>query len=318
MTPPPELPFDGWRDTKDTLHLYAQILGKVRLAATARRNHWWNVTLYVSVRGFATGPLHLDDTDFDLELDVVEPALVGRNHKGAVVRLELRDGLSVAGFWHGAHRVLGELGVAPRLDPHPFGVPMKAPFPEDTHHDAYDPTAVHRFWTVLRWNQTVFEEFAGWFCGKTSPVHLFWHSFDLAVGRFSGRRAPARPDADPVTAEAYSHELISFGFWAGDTATPFPAYYSYTAPEPPGLADCALRPATAAWQPAPGDSHLAILPYEDVRTAADPRVTLLDFLQSAYEAGAASAGWDLAELATEWCPVPARYPDAAVERARSG
>src|SRR5215210_2862241 len=306
MTPPPGLPFDAWRDTKDTLHLYAQILGKVRLAATARRNHWWNVTLYVSVRGFTTGPLHLDGIDFDLELDVVEPALVGRNHKGAVVRLDLRDGLAVAEFWHGAHRLLGELGVAPRLDPYPFGVPMKVPFSQDTEHRAYDPTAVHRFWTVLRWNQAVFGEFAGWFCGKTSPVHLFWHSLDLAVARFSGRRAPARPDADPVTAEAYSHELISFGFWAGDSATPFPAYYSYTAPEPPGLADCVLKPGTAAWQPVSGDSHLAILPYEDVRSAAEPWTTLLEFLQSAYEAGATSAGWDVAELTTAWCPVPPR------------
>ena len=304
MNDPPSLPLDEWRDTKDTLHLYAQVIGKVRLAATARRNHWWNVPLSVSPRGLTTGLLHLDDTDFDLELDVVEPGLVGRNHNGQVARLDLHEGLAVADFWDGVHRLLRDLGVAPRLDPHPFGVPMKTPFPDDTDHNAYDTSAVHRFWTVLRWNQQVFEEFAGWYCGKTSPVHLFWHSFDLALSRFSGRRAPVRPGADPVTAEAYSHEVISFGFWAGDAATPFPAYYSYTAPEPADLPEHALEPAAARWQPA-GDSHLALLAYDEVRSAADPRTTLLGFLQSSYQAGATAAGWDVADLATDWCPFDA-------------
>ena len=177
------------------------------------------------------------------------------------------------------------------------------PFPEDRDHASYDAEAVARFLRVVQWSSDVLEEFAGWYCGKASPVHLFWHSFDVATSRFSGQRAPATPGVDAVTAEAYSHEVISFGFWAGDRNNPFPAYYSYTAPEPAGLRQQALRPATAEWLPF-GNGSLAILRYEDVRRAADPKATLLDFLQSAYEAGASLAGWDLADNATQWCPVP--------------
>jgi hypothetical protein len=149
----------------------------------------------------------------------------------------------------------------------------------------------------------VLEEFAGWYCGKTSPVHLFWHGFDLAVSRFSGKRAAPRPGADAVTAEAYSHEVISFGFWAGDRINPYPAYYSYTAPEPAELREQTLRPRTAEWLPY-GDGSLATLRYDDVRTSPDAKAALLEFLQSAFEAGASLAGWDLADTATQWCPVP--------------
>jgi hypothetical protein len=179
---------------------------------------------------------------------------------------------------------------------------MTTPFAEDSEHASYDRAAVTRFLRILQWSADGFEEFAGWYCGKTSPVQLFWHSFDLAVSRFSGRPAPPIPDADPVTAEAYSHEVISFGFWAGDRQTPFPAYYSYTAPEPPGLRDRPLRPAEAAWVEQRGGS-LAVLPYDAVRAAADPRTVLLDFLQSGYEAGGGLAGWDLAGTRTQWCPI---------------
>jgi hypothetical protein len=153
----------------------------------------------------------------------------------------------------------------------------------------------------------VFEEFAGWFCGKTSPVHLFWHSFDLAVTRFSGRRAPELAGVDPVTREAYTHEVISFGFWAGDAKLRAPAFYSYTAPEPAGLAERPLQPAGATWSPANG-SHLALLWYEQVRTAPAPRETLLDFLESAYQAGAQAAGWDRRELSSSWCPAERLAP----------
>jgi hypothetical protein len=179
---------------------------------------------------------------------------------------------------------------------------MTTPFADDVDHASYDPDAARRFLTVLQWSADIFEEFAGWFCGKTSPVHVFWHGLDLAVTRFSGRRAPAGPGADPVTAEAYSHEVISSGFWAGDAVTRFPAYYSYTAPEPPGLRDRPLRPAEAAWVEQRGGS-LAVLPYDAVRAAADPRTVLLDFLQSGYEAGGGLAGWDLAGTRTQWCPI---------------
>jgi hypothetical protein len=184
-------------------------------------------------------------------------------------------------------------------------MPMTTPFPADREHAAYDREAVERFWQVLDWTDTVFEEFAGWSCAKTSPVHLFWHSFDLAVTRFGHARAPALPDADPVTREAYSHEVISFGFWAGDQNVREPTYYSYTAPEPPGLRGRPLQPETARWAEQNGGS-LALLRYETVRTALDPRASLLAFLQSAYEAGAALAGWDRADLESAWCPDPPR------------
>jgi Family of unknown function (DUF5996) len=161
---------------------------------------------------------------------------------------------------------------------------------------------VVRFWRALRWIDWTLQEFAGWFCGKTSPVHLFWHGLDLAVTRFSGRRAPENPNADRVTREAYSHEVISFGFWPGDQKVRMPAFYSYTAPEPAGLAEEPLRPEAASWQQLFGSSHLALLPYDEVRNAPDPRRTLLEFLQSAYDAGAATAGWDADALRSSWCP----------------
>jgi uncharacterized protein DUF5996 len=178
---------------------------------------------------------------------------------------------------------------------------MTTPFPSDGEHASYDPDAVERFWRILDWSDGVFEEFSGWSCGKTSPVHLFWHSLDLAVTRFSGRRAPALPDADGVTREAYSHEVVSFGFWARDERLREPAYYSYTAPEPVGLRDETLRPAGARWIEL-GSGSLAVLEYDAVRASADPRATLLEFLQSTYVAGAGRAGWDLGELRSTWCP----------------
>ena len=180
-------------------------------------------------------------------------------------------------------------------------MPMTTPFPDDREHASYDAAAVERFWLVLQWTNEVFEEFSGWYCGKTSPVHLFWHSFDLAVTRFGGRRAPALPDADPVTREAYTHEVVSFGFWAGDRNVREPSYYAYAAPEPSGLREQPLQPASAAWVEQ-GAGSLALLRYEDVRTATDPRATLLTFLESAYRAGAAAAGWNRRDLESSWCP----------------
>jgi hypothetical protein len=180
---------------------------------------------------------------------------------------------------------------------------MTTPFPSDDEHASYDRDAVVRFWRILDWTDSVLEEFAGWYCGKTSPVHLFWHSLDLALTRFGGRRAPSLPDADPVTREAYSHEVVSFGFWAGDANVREPTFYSYTAPEPPGLRGLPLRPGEARWGESGGGS-MAMLPYEAVRTAPDPRAALLAFLESSYEAGATAAGWDRTDLESSWCPDP--------------
>jgi Family of unknown function (DUF5996) len=181
-------------------------------------------------------------------------------------------------------------------------VPMPTAFPDDREHASYDADAVERFWRVLDWSADVLEEFAGWFCGKQSPVHLFWHSLDLALTRFSGRRVPPPPDADPVTQEAYGAEVVSFGFWAGDPNVPEPAYYSYTSPEPAGLRGRPLSPAGQVRWIELGTGSLAILPYEAVREATDPKATLLEFLESAYEAGADAAGWKRAELVSSWCP----------------
>jgi hypothetical protein len=302
----PELPLAEWEPTKTTLHLWAQIVGKIRMASAAPRNHWWHVTLYVDVRGLTTRRMHAaNGVTFEIAFDFLESPhrLVVSTNAGAVESFELVEGLSVAEFDRKLHAILGRLDIDVPIREEPFGVPMTTPFPSDREHAAYDPDAVERFWRILDWSDTVLEEFAGWYCGKTSPVHLFWHGLDLAVTRFRGRRADVPPGADPVTQEAYSHELVSFGFWAGDQNVREPSFYSYTMPEPPGLRDRPLRPEEAFWADQGGGS-LARLPYEVVRTASDPRTTLLAFLQSAYEAGAEAAGWDIAELESSWCPHP--------------
>jgi Family of unknown function (DUF5996) len=303
VTALPELPLESWERTKETLHLWTQIVGKVKLASSPPRNHWWHVPLYVDVRGLTTRRLHSPaGITFQIDFDFVDHRLRVRRPE-VEQSFELVDGLSVAAFDRQLHEALRALGVDVAIRESPFGVPMTTPFPQDEEHASYDRDAVVRFWRVLDWTDWVFEEFSGWSCGKTSPVHLFWHSFDLAVTRFGGKRAPAIPGADPVTQEAYSHEVVSFGFWAGDQNVREPTYYSYTAPEPAGLRETTLRPAEARWVEQ-GAGSLAVLSYEAVRTADDPRATLLAFLQSAYDAGAELAGWDRADLTSPWCPSP--------------
>ena len=306
MTSLPELPLDSWESTKNTLHLWAQIVGKIRMASSAPRNHWWHVPLYVDVRGLTTRRLHgRNDVTFEIAFDFVDHRLVVQTSGGDVESFALVDGLSVSAFDEQLHALLGALDIDVEIRESPFGVPMTTPFPDDREHASYDPDAVVRFWRILDWTDGVFEEFAGWYCGKTSPVHLFWHSFDLAVTRFDGTRAPAMPDVDPVTQEAYSHALVSFGFWAGDANVREPSYYAYAAPEPPGLRDATLRPPEAFWAEQRGGS-LAHLPYAAVRAADDPRRTLLSFLHSSYLAGAGALGWDVDELTSSSCPSPAR------------
>jgi hypothetical protein len=298
----PELHLSDWRPTKDTLHLYCQIVGKIRLATTAPRNHWWNAPLYVDVRGLTTRRLHHNHTTFEITLDFVDHALIVRTADGRGQSFQLEDGLPVADFDARLHQALGDLGIDVEITEQPFGVPMTTPFPKDVEHASWDRDAIARFGRVLDWSDSVFEEFCGWFNGKTSPVHLFWHSLDLAVTRFSGRPAPSA-STDPVTQEADSHEVISFGFWAGDDRVPDAAYYSYTSPEPPGLRD--QRLPVGSWSEL-GSGSLAVLPYEDVRTSAAPRTTLLAFCQAAYEAGAGLAGWDTAGFESRWCPTPSQ------------
>jgi len=297
----PELHLADWRPTKDTLHLYCQILGKVRLATTSPRNHWWNAPLYVDVRGLTTRRLHHEGTEFEIVLDFVDDALVVWTGEGRADSFSLAGGLPVAGFDASLHEALRNLGVDVAIQEKPFGVPTKTPFREDTEHASWDHDAVERFGRILDWSDSVLEEFSGWFNGKTSPVHFFWHGFDLAVTRFSGRPS-GNSSADPVTREAYSHEVISFGFWPGDDNVPDAAYYSYTAPEPEGLREQPL--AVGSWTPTGSASSLAILPYDEVRTSDDPRRTLLAFCESAYEAGARLAGWDTTAFTSSACPAP--------------
>jgi hypothetical protein len=297
----PALPLQQWEPSKNTLHLYCQIVGKIRLATTPAQNHWWNVTLRVNPRGLIAPGMRWQDTSFDLSFDLIDHALCVRADRGETDSFPLADGLTVADFYEQLFTMLAGLGIEVTIRPEPYGVPMKTPFPQDREHASYDREAVERFWHALVWIDWVFRQFAGWYCGKTSPVQLFWHSLDLAVSRFSGNRARVAANADASTREAYSHEVISFGFWAGDANVRMPAFYSYTAPEPPDLTNRALRPATASWSPV-GSSSLALLPYDDVRTADDEQTTLLAFLQSAYDAGAGAAGWDTDALRSSACP----------------
>jgi hypothetical protein len=299
----PELPYADWEATKQTLHLYAQIVGKVKLATTQPRNHWWNVALYVDVRGLTTRRLTHGDTSFDLTFDFVDHRLVLRTDRGVTSAFTLEDGLTVASFDASLHRLLRDQALDVEIVESPYGISVATPFPEDVEDASYEREYIERYWRALRWSDTVLDEFSGWFCGKQSPVHLFWHGLDLAYTRFSGRRAPQPDEIDPVNREAYSHEVISFGFWAGDDSVREPSFYSYTAPEPPGMREQPLHPETARWLEGPTGS-LALLSYDEVRRAPEPRRRLLGFLQSAYEAGVSSAGWDAADLASSACPSP--------------
>jgi hypothetical protein len=286
----PEMPLDGWRDTKETLHRFLQIVGKLRMAASPPRNHWWHVPLYVTARGLTTSPMYADGRVFEIDLDLIDHRLDLRSATGASHAFPL-PGLTVADFHARLTAALAAVGIPAAIaHPVPFDLSDRIPFAEDREHDAYDAERVRAYAWILGQVDAVLKEFAGRWVGKTSPVHHFWHTMDIAVTRFSGRPATLPADADAVTREAYSHEVVSFGFWFGDDVVPAPAFYSYTAPEPPGLADEPLQPDDAKWIEARG-SHLALLMYEDVRAQPAPRQTVLDFLQSAWEAGSRRAAW---------------------------
>ena len=298
----PELPLAHWEATKDTLHLWLQIVGKVRLALAPPRNHWWHVTLSLDARGLTTRAMRAPNgTVFQLDFDFVDHRLLVRTSDGAVESFELVDGLSVAAFDDALFAMLRDLGIQVSIRGEPYAIATTTPFAEDTEHATYDRDCAASFWRILSWTNDVFEEFAGWYVGKTSPVQLFWHGFDLAVTRFSGRPAPVAETANAVTREAYSHEVISFGFWAGDAKVRVPTYYSYASPEPAGLAAQSLGPAQATWVET-GSTHQARLGYDDVRTAESPRAALLEFLESAYEAGAQGGDWDVKRLASHFAP----------------
>jgi hypothetical protein len=246
----------------------------------------------LSSRGITTRPIPFKTGAFEIELDCVDPAVRVSTSTGIGAQFYLQ-GQSVAQFYAKLFSTLDELGVDVTIKGKPFGIPITTPFAEDNEHASYDPEYVQRWWQAMLSLYAVMSQFMGRFLGKTTPVHLFWHSFDLAFTRFSGKRAPTREGADPVTREAYSHEVISFGWWPGDADTRQPMFYSYTAPEPPGLADQPLEPEGAFWLAQSQENHTALYSYEDARASDDPKASILSFLESAYRAGGNLAGWDL-------------------------
>ena len=296
----PSMPLAEWQDTKATLHRYVQVVGKIRLADSVRRNHWWNVPFHLTGRGITTRPMGQADGNpmVTLDFDFVDHQLLATTVDGRALSFPLY-GQSVASFYHNVLDALTALNVQVSIDhPRPFDLPdAHRPFGEDTEHATYDPFWATRYWQVLSQVNLVLEEFAAGYSGKVSPVHHFWHTFDIAHTRFSDRQVSQPPQTDPVTREAYSREVISFGFWFGDDTFPEPAFYSYTAPEPAGLAGEPLRPKTAEWTKR-HNSHLAVLRYDDARAEPDRRAAVLAFYESAYQAGARHAGWDVARLAS--------------------
>ena len=288
----PSLPLEEWKDTCATLHMWTQVVGKVRLAQTPLVNHWWNVPLYVSARGLTTTAMPHGERFFEMEFDFIKHELVTKSSDGEMASIKLEP-MSVAAFYAKTMDMLRELELEVRIWKMPVEIADPIPFDQDEQHASYDPEYTHRLWQVLRASDKVLQEFRARFIGKSSPVHFFWGSFDLAVTRFSGRTAPPRPDADPITREAYSHEVISHGWWPGHGPLGKPAFYSYTAPAPEGLNSASLRPDKAFWS---NELSEFLMYYDDVRTAANPDESLMEFLQSTYEAGANLANWDRSSL----------------------
>ncbi|MGB8797254.1 MAG: DUF5996 family protein, partial [Candidatus Aquilonibacter sp.] len=277
--------------TLTTLHLWCQIVGKLRLGHVPYRSHWWNVTLLPTARGLSTGRMRAGTTFFQIDFDFVDHEVVvqsNRAHEPASI--PLRDGLSVAEFYATLFQTLAAFGIQTRIVDKPYGMGVDIPFSVDRDHASYDRVMVRRWWEIILWTADVFDQYASEFIGKESPAHVFWHSFDLAIARYSGRQANKPPSENPVEQEAYSQEVISVGFWAGDPNTPAPTYYTYTAPEPASLTSMPLAPVQAAWS-ASGSGHLGVLPYDAVRTAADPRATLLEFMHAGFNAGTKAANW---------------------------
>jgi hypothetical protein len=289
----PPLPLEEWIDTKLTLHLYAQIIGKIKLKLMPYKNHWWHITLYVNSRGLGTGPMPYADKLIEINFDFCAHQLAIHTNQNQTMRIDLKDGLCVSEFYKLVFEALSALNVKLKILAKPYEVEPCIPFFEDQSHCSYDKEYILRYWQILSYIEPVFKEFSGRFLGKCSPVHVFWHSFDIAVTRFSGKPAPEVPGANRVNAEAYSHEVISAGFWPGDQNIKEPAFYSYTWPAPEGIMNEPLAPnGKAEWIISNG-SPMALLTYENMRQSENPKETLLHFLESAYAAGAKLGNWDM-------------------------
>jgi hypothetical protein len=295
----PELPYGAWKDTCATLQLWTQIVGKIRLEQTPWLNHSWHVVLYVGPRGLTTSSIPYGDRSFQLDFDFLDHVLRASTSDGGQKEIRLAP-RSVAEFYADLLRSLAELGIRVRINELPNEIPDAIRFSEDHVYAAYDRDYAQRFWRILVQSERVFSKFRTSFIGKCSPVHFFWGSFDLAVTRFSGRRAPPMPSEgsvpnlpDAVTQDAYSHEVSSAGFWPGGQGIDYPAYYSYASPSPPGFSSATVRPSQAFWN---RELNQYNLPYDVVRTADDPDEVLMDFLTSTYDAAASAGKWDRAAL----------------------
>jgi hypothetical protein len=289
----PALPLAEWKDTYATLHMWTQVVGKIRLALGPNINHYWGTTLYVTSRGLTTSPMPYPQGVFENKFDFIAHALEINTSLGETRTFRLMP-RTVAEFYFELMHALNSLGIEVKVWSMPVEVPRPVRFTLDETHSSYDAEYAHRFWQILVSVDNVLKEFRSRFIGKVSPAHFFWGSFDLAVTRFSGRRAPERAGADPITKEAYSHEVISHGFWPGDgEIVKDAAFYAYAAPEPAGFRDRRVLPAKAFYG---GEKNEFFLMYEDVRLSDSPERTLLDFCQSTYEAGASAGDWDRANL----------------------
>lgn len=284
----PSLPLESWKDTYATLHMWSQIVGKVRLQLTPLINHWWNVAFYVTPRGLTTSRIPYGARAFEIQFDFLTHQLVLETNDGITKTLPLQP-RSVAQFYEEFMTLLRSAGIEVKIWRMPVEIADPIRFDQDRVHASYDAASVDKFWRILLTVNAVFTQFRSRFVGKSSPVHFFWGSFDLAVTRFSGRRAPERPGADAITREAYSHEVSSVGFWPGGGDVKDAAFYSYMAPEPQGFKEASVRPDAASYNQQLGEF---LLMYEDVRKAESPTTALLDFCQSTYKAGSELAGWD--------------------------
>jgi len=296
----PELPLSAWQEACTTLHLWTQVVGKIRLAKTPWLNHSWHATLYLSPRGLTTSPIAEGNRQFQIDFDFIDHRLLVSSSDGRSASFRLSP-MTVADFFRTVRETLATLDIGMVIDQRPNEIIDPIRFSEDTQHQAYDAEYANRFWRVLLQTDRVFKAFRARFTGKCSPVHLFWGSLDLAVTRFSGREAPEHPGGipnlpDAVTREAYCREVSSAGFWPGGGGIDYPAFYSYAYPTPAGFSAAAVTPDAAFFADNLGEF---ILPYDAVRTAEDPDATLLSFLQSTYEAAANLAGWDRAMLERE-------------------
>jgi len=289
----PELNYADWKDTCATLHMWTQIVGKIRLTLTPWTNHSWHVTLYVTSRGLGTSPIPYRNEVFEIYFDFIDHKLLVLKSDGAMKTIELKP-RSVADFYKAVMSALDDLKLPVKIDIVPNEIVNPIPFDKDEQHRAYDPAYANRFWRVLLQADRVFKEFRSRFCGKCSPVHFFWGSFDFAVTRFSGRAAPPHPGGiphlpDAITREAYSQEVSSLGFWPGAEVMPQAIFYSYAYPEPAGFVQAKIQPDAASYNP---QLREFVLPYDAVRTAKSPDEALLEFAQTTYEAASTLGKWD--------------------------